>query len=322
MLREHITQDAVRHAYLITGAPGVGRRTLALWFAQAINCMHPPAAGEACGTCTACIRIQKMQHPDLSVLQAENEGGSLKVEMIREFQHTHALTPFEARYRVGLLLRFEEANPNAQNALLKTLEEPNPNVVLLLTASSADELLPTIVSRCEVLRLSPLPVAGLARALQERDGIDEPEATLLAHIAGGRPGLAYRYHQQNEFQEERRQALDTHRELIASSRAERFHYAEKVTKEKSSNRKEDIRTVLIHWLSFWRDVMLVCSGSSAPLTNIDYREEIQKASARMNLTAARDCTAAVERALGLVDKNINLRLALEILLLDLPQIAL
>ena len=111
-----------------------------------------------------------MQHIDLSVVQAEREGGILKVEQVRELQQTLSLMPYEAAYRVALLLRFQEANANAQNALLKTLEEAPARVVLLLTADSPESLLPTIASRCEVLRLRPLAVERLESELLARRG--------------------------------------------------------------------------------------------------------------------------------------------------------
>jgi DNA polymerase-3 subunit delta' len=134
ILRSQIRQQQIRHAYLITGPQGVGRRTLALTFAQSLNCPQPTAPGEPCGTCSTCQRIHAMAFPDLTITQAEQAGGVLKVEQVRELQHSLALTPYEGRYRVAIILRMEEAHPSASNALLKTLEEPNPQVVLLLTA--------------------------------------------------------------------------------------------------------------------------------------------------------------------------------------------
>ena len=165
LLQHQIASGQVRHAYLFTGPDGVGRRSLALRFAQAVNCTNPPAPGKACGACRTCTHTERMQQVDLSIIQSETPGAMIKVDQIRTLQHSLSLSPYEARYRIALLLDFEAANANAQNALLKTLEEAPDKVILVITASSAEELLPTIVSRCEQLRLRPLPVEKLAEIL-------------------------------------------------------------------------------------------------------------------------------------------------------------
>src|SRR5512137_425446 len=91
LLRENVVRGQVRHAYLFTGPQGVGRRTLALRLAQALNCLRPPEPGVPCRGCRACLQIERMQHPDLAVVQAEVQGGTLKVEQIRELQHILSL---------------------------------------------------------------------------------------------------------------------------------------------------------------------------------------------------------------------------------------
>ena len=160
LLQEQIWKGRLRHAYLITGPDGIGRRTLATRLVQAINCRPSTSEGDPCLSCRTCKNIERMAHPDLAIVQAEQRGGVLKVDQVRELQRVLALAPYEASTRAAMLLRFEEANIHAANALLKTLEEPSPSVVILLTAESAETLLPTVVSRCELLRLRP---AGLSQ---------------------------------------------------------------------------------------------------------------------------------------------------------------
>ena len=136
MLKKHVIHGTTRHAYLFCGPPGLGRRTLALRFAQALNCTTPLEAGIPCGQCRDCKQIEAMQHADLTVVQADSEGGILKVDQIRDTRKTLTLKPYMSKFRVALFLRFQEANDNAANALLKTLEEAPSYAVLILTADN------------------------------------------------------------------------------------------------------------------------------------------------------------------------------------------
>jgi DNA polymerase-3 subunit delta' len=262
------------------------------------------------------MQIEQMQHPDLSIVQADTEGGTLKVDQVRELQHSLALTPYAARYRVSILLRFEEAHPSAANALLKTLEEPAPQVVLVLTAESAEALLPTVVSRCEVLRLRPSPVEEVSQALQVRGGLPPEQASLLAHIAGGRVGYAFRLSQAPEQLEQRHAWLEAHRSLLSASRVERFAYADMITKDKD---KDILRRVLNTWLSFWRDVLLRKAGASATLANPDWESDINALVGWLDLPGALRVVSALEHTQDLLERNVNARLATEVLLMDLPR---
>jgi DNA polymerase-3 subunit delta' len=317
LLQAHLTQGNLHHAYLFTGPMGVGRRTLALRFTQAINCTDPTDGGGPCLQCHTCKRIDQMQHPDLAVVQAEQLGGTLKIDQIRELGHSLSLAPYEARYRVALLLRFEEANQNAANALLKTLEEPPARVVLILTAESGDGLLPTIVSRCEVLRLRPLPINTLRDGLQTHWAVPPESANLLAHLSGGRTGYALRLYNDPKKLEQRQSRIIQFYQLLAASRVERFGEGGKLAKD-----KDNLRQTLRLWLSIWRDVMLRSAHANAPLTNLDQANKIDILAARCGLAEAQKTVSRIQRTLDLLNRNTNTRLATEVLLLDLPNIRL
>lgn len=316
LLREHIVQGRPRHAYLLTGPRGVGRRTLALRLAQALNCPQPVAPGEPCLSCRTCSQIERMQHPDLAIIQADRVGGVIKVEQVRELQHALSLAPYQARYRVAILLRFEETNASAANALLKTLEEPHPQVVLVLTAESAESLLPTIVSRCEILRLRPLSIETVQQGLQTHWGVPADTAELLAHLSGGRIGYALHLHQEPELMLLRQAMLDKHRELLTDSRVKRFAEADKLCKD-----KDNLRLAIETWQSFWRDVYLHATGSAVPISNLDCRQEVERLARSLGAESAYRMVANLQQAGLLLDENVNPRLTLEVLMLDLPRLS-
>ena len=316
MLKQHITHDSIRHAYLFSGPPGLGRRTLALRLAQALNCPKPVAPGEPCGKCKTCQQIERMQYADLTVVQAEKEGGTLKVEQIRAMRQSLVLKPYQGRVRVALFLRFQEANPNAANALLKTLEEAPAHVVLILTADTPEQLLPTVVSRCEVLRLRPLPVDQVEGYLKEHGG-DKTTSHLLAHVSGGRLGYALRLMQDKEALFFRATRLEDLQNLLKANRRGRFAYAEKLT-DRKNDAKERFRDTLLLWLSFWRDVLLCVSAGETPLANVDREAQIEALAERLSLADARRLVETSEEAIDKLERNVNPRLLAEVLLLDWP----
>jgi DNA polymerase-3 subunit delta' len=313
LLRRHVANGEARHAYLFSGPPGLGRRTLAVRLAQALNCTNPPAPGEFCGQCRDCRQIAAMQHPDLAVVQAENEGGTLKVDQVRAVQHSLSLKPYQSKYRVALFLRFQEANDNAANALLKTLEEAPAHAILLLTADTPELLLPTIVSRCEILRLRPLRVEEVESMLTDK-GVDPERARLLAHISGGRPGYANRLLEDSSLLETRAERLNDLQALLQSTRVKKFSYADKLSKD-----KDGMRQAITFWLSYWRDVLLKASHASVSITNVDYSAEIESLAARLTLPAVRRVVSDLELALDRMDRNVNPRLLAEVLLMDWPK---
>ena len=326
MLRQHVACDDIRHAYLFTGAPGIGKRTLALRLTQALNCESPIGAGIPCFTCRTCKQIESMKHPDLNVIEPTikdpkdgktlipHPNGEIRIDQIRELQKTFNLKPYQSKYRVSLFIKFETANENSSNALLKTLEEAPAHAILILTAESPEQLLPTINSRCEILRLRPLPVEVVTADLMSQN-IDEERARLLAHISNGRPGYARKLVEDVSLLEKREEQLNDLQTLLPAARVEKFSYADKLSKDKDSMRQ----TILV-WLSYWRDVMLRAAGAETPLINIDRNMEIEFLAGRLDLSSARKVVSNHESTLEKMDKNVNSKLLAEVLLLDLPKV--
>ena len=322
LLKKHIALGNTRQAYLFTGPQGIGRRTLALRFAQALNCQDPPTPGEACGVCRPCKGFQKGEWSDLSIVQRDSDRTRILIEQIRGLQHTLALAPYESKYRIALLINYQEATEDAQNALLKLLEEPPVRVILLLTAESAESLLPTISSRCEQIRLRPLKPVKLAESLEKVEGLKTAPLEQLAHISGGCPGRAIELGRSDELLRKRRDSIEEGFNLIHTGIVERFSYAEKAARrnEKMNQNRDELRLLLQAWTSLWRDIYLASSSANYYMTNIDFSNEIKSTSAGVNAADALACLKELSSGLWKLDNNANLRLLMEIILLAWPKL--
>jgi DNA polymerase-3 subunit delta' len=321
LLSEHVRRGRVRHAYLITGADGLGKRTLSLRFAQALSCMKPPAPGERCGQCRACRLIESGEFPDLHVVQSEALGAQLKVEQIRELARQLALAPYEGKLRIALLLRFHEANESASNALLKTLEEPASRVVLILTARSKEALLPTIVSRCEVIPLRPVAGNEIRTALENK-GIPREHAGLVASLADGRPGWAISHAQDEAMLARRAELLDEMMDWVGSDRAGRFKYLETMLEKKDAElQRQFAMDALSHWSSLWRDTLLRCyQDDQAKLRNQDRTGDVVRLASSLEPGVIAHILREAERTRAAIERNVNVRLALESWMLDIPSV--
>ena len=316
-LAHEISAGCLGHAYLITGSSGIGKHTFATAFAQAVLCSE---ASTPCGECRTCRLIAQGKHPDVSVLTPVISGKLIKtakivIEPIRELIYRFSLRPVEAARRIAIISGFESATDSASNALLKTLEEPPGDGLLILTAGSTNQLLPTIVSRCEQLALRPLPRAEVKQALTERWNAPHDQAELFAHLSAGRMEWAVNMLNDSEALEQRMDLLDDMGNLLIASRVERFAYASLLQKD-----RQTVIKALDLWQSWWRDLILVTSGACTALTNIDREVELRSVARQLDPERAAQVVVAIHTTLEQMEKNANVRLALEVLMLELPWI--
>ncbi|MBN1400649.1 MAG: DNA polymerase III subunit delta' [Anaerolineae bacterium] len=312
LLNRAIADKRVAHTILITGPAHIGKTHLARELAAALNC-----SGEAppCLQCTACRKTLSDAHPDVMLIEPDN--GRIKIEQIRRLQHELALSPFEGQWRVCILTDFQSATREASNALLKTLEEPPGRSVLILTAIDAGLLLPTIVSRCQLLSLRAVPQDVIARALVERWQASEAHADVLARISAGRVGWAISAIHDPRLLEERRRQLDIIPAALQHGPADRILVAERLSKSEANI------TDLAHlWQTWWRDVMLVSAGCEGLVANADDANLLAEAAQQCGLVQATQAARACEALVDQLEHNVNQRLALEVLLLGWPRIRL
>lgn len=318
ILRGALAHDRVGHAYLFTGPEHIGKTTLARLFAQALNCLETDLWKRPCGQCRPCRLIASDRHPDVRLMEPETSGRgkrTLKIETIRDLHRDLSLAAYEVRYKVAILPHFDAATLGAANAFLKTLEEPPANVVLLLTASEADTLLPTIISRCRVLGLRPLQPGEVATVLQERWHAAPGEAARLAHLADGRPGWALNALQEPSLLQERDAHLALLSEALPGRRVKRFDLAERLSKN-----AEELPDLLRTWLTWWRDATLLAWGApeTGKLVNVDQLETLRALAARWERRHVSAALAQTKEALWQLEHNANARLVMENLLLGYP----
>ncbi len=322
ILQSHLSHDNLRHTYLFTGPEGVGREALAIAFAKAINCENPPEKGGFCDVCRNCVQIGKQQHVDLHVVEREGGSKQILVGQVRELQKKLAMTPFQAKYHIVLFRNFEDAHVSAANALLKTLEEPNERVVLLFVVDHVNNLLPTIVSRCQELQLRPVPADELVSALITRFGVAPQEAALLAYVSGGCPQLALQLHADEGLMTKRVQFLQDLLALVKMDRVGRFSYVEELglhsSKEEKQDAVADLRECLKVWFNFWRDVLVMKHTPNVKPINLDVQNEIVDVANAVSVEVALAQIEGLEKTMAMMETNTNLRLMTEVLVLDLP----
>ncbi len=314
------------HAYLITGPAQAGKSTLARLLAATAVC---PEATPPCGRCRACRHVAEGRHPDVETVtqgglcderdhdHSVDRSRDIRICQVRRAERYLNLAPLEGRGRVVIIDPADALNTQSADAFLKTLEEPPKRSLILLVCAEPDRLPETLRSRCRSLPLALTPAAEIARFLMRNAGLDATRAELLARLAGGRPGWALAAARDPDFLERRARRLDETAALAGAGRAERLSASEKLAAAFTKDRDE-VTISLALWIDWWRDVLLCATGVGHDLGNPDRREEIAETARRVNAAAALRVLHALRQARLDLEANVNARLALDALMLNLP----
>ncbi len=309
-LQTAIKVGRLAHAYLFLGPEGVGKGTTAKALAAALNCEAVLPDGDACGACPSCIRLAARTHPDYLEIRPTSEGRQpqIKIDQIREFRRLTAYPPVAGGWRVALIAPAEAMNDAAANSLLKTLEEPPSQHLLVLTAGLEADLFPTIVSRCQKLAFTPLPAALVEQELMKQKGLPRPQAALLAALCGGSLGRALVLDPE-ELVRRRDQMLADLKQLGAGAAVPILDWAQRLAKQTA-----EADSFLLMAQLWYRDLLVMHYGGAPSLLAhqdrlADLEREKQDGLARVwlaNFTAL----GAAQRQLA---ANLNPELTLDIL---------
>jgi DNA polymerase-3 subunit delta' len=311
MLHRAVEQERLSHAFLFKGAMGVGKKTLARAFAAALNCQNP-AGHEPCGLCPSCLKFQAGSHPDFLVI--EPDGAAIKINQVRELKKALAFPPFEAKLRVVLLCDIHTMRREAANSLLKTLEEPPGQTMLILTADEAGVILPTILSRCQTVPFFPLPQAEVAKILTRESGLEPESAATLAAMAEGSLGRA-RLLLAKDLLTMRSEIVDQLLHLEPDTPAAIQTLGELA--ESAAKLKEDLGELLELLTTWLHDLLLFGHGAPGSIINHDLSPTFPAACRRWSSTQLSERLRLLDAARKQLARNCNPTAVCEVLFFGL-----
>jgi DNA polymerase-3 subunit delta' len=337
LLSRAIARQTLPPSLLFAGPVGVGKRRVALAVAEAVNCLKPQSTGsalvshraegemspdpiDACGECASCKRIARGVHLDVIVIEP-GDSGSIKIEQVRDAIDRADYRPFEGKRRVVIIDHADALVPQAQNALLKTLEEPPSASVFILVSAMPDALLPTVLSRCPRLRFGPLSAADVAGALIANHGYSDADARAAASDADGSIGRALEMNSTDvaDAREEAGRLLEQAARVSDLSR--RIDAVRDLTASKGGGpgaERDQLAACLRALASLLRDTsILALGGDRRMLGNADLEQPLTALARTFDARRSMSAYAAVDEALAALERNASPKVVADWLVLQL-----
>ncbi|MFH0800791.1 MAG: DNA polymerase III subunit delta' [bacterium] len=351
LLQRFILRDELPQSLLFTGPEGVGRKTAALWFAKALNCPSLSSEGSPCGHCLSCDKIARGIHPDVRPIEPMNDKlrrelqgktdnekqssniKSIKIDDIRHLQQEFFRKPLEGRRKVYIVTDAMKMHSEAASSFLKILEEPPPNVTFILVAESPSALLPTIVSRCQLVMFSLLPKDLIVHHLMEKFGISPEKAAKVASISEGSLGNAIKLLENDKKWDLREEALNFADKIPSTSLFEMIEStsrwapeakkkrlngtvepASRLAEEESpeEEKNETLLAFLEHLVSWFRDVLILEEGApESLLINQDRLPILMKWRGILNRNLLQEIIYLLLESARQINRNANGRLVLQ-----------
>lgn len=314
-IKEHM-QAAIRdkkpfHAYLFQGEEGVGKEALARTFAAGLQCQSE-SADKPCKECVSCRQMESGNQPD--VIWVTREKASLGVDEIREqFCNTMDIKPFSSPYKIYLVPEAEKMTEAAQNALLKTIEEPPEYGIVILMTSNISALLPTIQSRCLTMEFRPLSTAVVESYVKEHCQVPDYQARASAAFAQGNLGKAMRYAKSEDFIERKDHIISLLRHVEQMDLSEMLAVIKDL-----GTRKDEVRDYIDLMVLWYRDVLLF--KATKDINQLLFQDEasyISREASHRSYEKIEEILQAFEKAKVRLRANVNFDITMELMLLTL-----
>lgn len=304
-LRAFVSVGRIVHAYLFTGPKGAGKKTLAALFARTLLCGG--RGDKPCQVCHACRQTATGNHPDIQWVRPEEGKTGIGVDQIRDLQSDIKVKPYQGPYKIYLLDQAHTLTEQSQNALLKTLEEPPRDALLFLLANSTSGLLPTLRSRCQLMRLAPLTQEEISTLIQKRCALSNDEAHFFAALSQGIPGTALQYASSDEYRAMRTSLL----EGLQSPSALQLWPLFLGHRDQS----DALLDILLLW---FRDILILKeTGNEDKLINLDKIPWLKAHAEGFTFSLVQDMIELIENTRTMIKNNVNYQLAVENMLIDI-----